>query len=162
VNFERSSAVVFELHFDTDTVQRAHPEQPLLVKPTDTLRHVLELLRESDHGSVLVQQDEKLVGIFTERDVLRLMANGSDIDVTMEEVMIRDVVTIHEDDNVKMAITKMSTGGYRRLPIVDGKQKPVGLLKVASILHYLVEHVPAAIYNLPPAPHHKPLEREGA
>ncbi len=154
--------MVFELNLDNDPVTRAHPEKPLLVGPQDTLRSVLELLKESDHGSVLVRQKEKLVGIFTERDILRLMAKGSDLEVTMEEVMIRNVVTIREDESVKTAITKMSAGGYRRLPVVDAELRPIGILKVASVLHYLVEHVPAAIYNLPPAPHHATQEREGA
>ena len=154
--------MVFELHLKTDTVKQAHPEQPLLVDPTTSLRNVLEMLKHSDHGSVLVQHDEKLVGIFTERDALRLMAEGADLEVSIENLMVRNVVTIHDDDCVETAITRMSAGGYRRLPIVDSQQRPVGLLKVASVLHYLVEHIPSAIYNLPPTPHQATQEREGA
>jgi hypothetical protein len=56
----------------------------------------------------------------------------------------------------------MSFGGYRRLPIVDDKGRPTGLLKVPGILHYLVEHFPNVVYNLPPTPHHSTQEREGA
>jgi hypothetical protein len=63
---------------------------------------------------------------------------------------------------VGKAIGLMSAGGFRRLPIVDDQGKPVGLLKVSGILHYLVEHFPKVVYTLPPAPHHKMGEREGA
>ena len=67
-----------------------------------------------------------------------------------------------ENDNVGTAIRKMSLGGHRRLPIVDDQGRAVGLVKVSGILHYLVEHFPQTIYNLPPKPHPTTQEREGA
>jgi branched-chain amino acid transport system substrate-binding protein len=48
------------------------------------------------------------------------------------------------------------------LPIVDELGRPTGILTVQGIMHYLVEHFPAAIYNLPPVPHHSFQQREGA
>ena len=127
-----------------------------------TVRDVFELLKGKGDGSVLVSREEKLVGIFTERDALALMASLADLDVPVEQVMTRDVVTICCTDTVKTAITKMSQGGYRRLPIIDENGRPAGMLKVSSILHYLVEHVPKSVYNLPPSPNHTTQQREGA
>ncbi len=69
---------------------------------------------------------------------------------------------LHAGDMVGKAISMMSSGGYRRLPIVDDEGRPTGMLKVEAILHYLAEHFPAAIYNLPPEPHHTTQQREGA
>ena len=74
----------------------------------------------------------------------------------------RDPVTLRGNDTVGKAIGLMSTGGFRRLPIVDGEGKIQGVLKVSGILHYLVEHFPKVVYTLPPAPHHKTVTREGA
>ncbi len=155
--------MVFQLQLDSETVERAHPSaDPILVAPQTTVRRVFELLKNSDHGSVLVCQDSQLVGIFTERDALRLMASGGPLDEPVERVMIKNVVTIQSTDTVKTAITRMSVGGYRRLPIMDAEGQPVGLLKVSQILHYLVEHIPKSVYNLPPKPSHTTPQREGA
>ena len=60
------------------------------------------------------------------------------------------------------AIAAMTRGGYRRLPIVDADGRPMGIIKIEGILHYLVEHFPKVIYNLPPEPHYSRQQREGA
>ena len=77
-------------------------------------------------------------------------------------VMTRDPVMLRADDTVGHAINAMTHGGYRRLPIVDDRGKPLGIIKVEGILRYLVEHFPMVIYTLPPKPHYTTQEREGA
>jgi hypothetical protein len=76
--------------------------------------------------------------------------------------MVAGPVALSISDTVGCAIQKMSSGGYRRLPIVDDEGRPVGLLKVSGILHYLVEHVSKVVYTLPPEPHYSTQQREGA
>ena len=154
--------MVFELHLDADTVDRAHYEKPIAVDLSASVGEVFALLRTSEHGSVLVTDNERLVGIFTERDALRLMADSLDVNQPISQYMVRKTVTVTRQETVHAAITKMARGGYRRLPVLDEQQRPVGLLRVHNILHYLVEHVPSVIYNLPPAPHHASVQREGA
>ncbi len=149
-------------NLNTDTVDQANPAKPLCVDSHVTAREVLLLLKEQDRGCVLICNDEQLAGIFTERDALKLMAAGADLDVPIEKVMVRNPVTLSAGDTVGKAIAKMSFGGYRRLPIVDEAGRPVGQLKVSGILHYLAEHFPKLVYTLPPAPHHSTHQREGA
>ncbi len=60
------------------------------------------------------------------------------------------------------AIRTMSVGGYRRLPVVDDQNRPVGMVNVADIVHYLCEHFPQAVYNLPPESQPAMHGREGA
>ncbi len=152
----------FQLDLNTETVDQANPAAPICVEPRLSIRLVLKLMREDNRGAVLVCRDDVLVGIFTERDALKLMAEAGDLDRPVEEVMIADPITLSAGDTVGKAISKMSFGGYRRLPIVDEEGKPVGLLKVTGILRYLVEHFPNVVYTLPPAPHHSTQQREGA
>jgi CBS domain-containing protein len=102
------------------------------------------------------------VGVFTERDALRLLADGTNLDSTVAETMTRNPVTIRKSDTVARAISLMSVGGFRRLPIIDEKGNIEGVLKVSGLLHYLVEHFPKVVYTLPPEPHHKVASREGA
>lgn len=152
----------FQLNLNQEKVEMASPATPMVVAPGDSLRDVLHILKEHVRGNVLVCDDGVLVGIFTERDALRLMAEGADLDAPIKDFMVADPVTLSSGDTVGKAIEMMAGGGYRRLPIVDPDNKPVGVIKVSGILHYLVEHFPNIVYTLPPSPHHKTQQREGA
>jgi CBS domain-containing protein len=154
--------VDFQLHLETETVEHCYPVQPLLAAPEDTVRAVLARLRQARTGAAMVCDNRKLVGVFTERDALRLLADGANLDVPVSQVMVRHPVTLHKNDTVGRAIGLMSAGGFRRLPIVDDAGHVQGVVKVSGILHYLVEHFPKVVYTLPPEPHHKTVTREGA
>ena len=120
------------------------------------------MLQEARTGAAMICTEGKLIGVFTERDALGLLADGANLDVPVSEVMIRNPVTVRKTDTVAKAISLMSGGGFRRLPIVDDQGLVQGILKVSSLLHYLVEHFPKVVYTLPPEPHHKTGSREGA
>jgi CBS domain-containing protein len=154
--------VDLKLNLNTEAVDRLRLTQPLSIAPNTTVREVFGILKEHEAGSLLICREGVLVGIFTERDALRLMAQGSNLDVPIERVMIRNPVTVKSGDTVATAIRKMSTGGYRRLPIIDPDGRPVGKINVSGIIHYLVEHFPKAVYNLPPSPQPVMHERDGA
>jgi CBS domain-containing protein len=154
--------VSFDLQLDTETVDQTHPPRPLCVEPERSVRDILQLLRNEETESVLVCRAGVLVGIFTERDALRLTASDAELDVPVEQVMSAKPECISNRETVGAAISKMAEGGFRHLPIIDDEGHPVGLLKVSLILHYLVQHFPKYIYNLPPKPHQATRQREGA
>ena len=58
--------------------------------------------------------------------------------------------TIPATATVAEAIRTMAEGGYRHLPMVDAEGRPTGVVAVHGIVHYLVDHFPATVYNLPP------------
>lgn len=155
---------MFELHLGTESVVQAYPEPPICIEADLPVRDALELLQSEQRGCCLVCRGGVLVGIFTERDAIRLMAQGkqANLDQPMEQLMTRSPVTIVELESVASAITTMSRRGFRQLPIVDDHGRPMGIVKVAGILRYLVEHFPQYVYNLPPTPHHVTQHREGA
>ena len=152
----------FQLHLETESVEHCHPAKPICAAPEDSVRRVLQVLREARTGAAMICREGKLLGIFTERDALRLLADGSSLDAPVSGVMIKNPVTLRASDTVGHAIALMSAGGFRRLPIMDGEGRILGVLKVSNILRYLVEHFPKVIYTLPPEPHHRPSQREGA
>jgi CBS domain-containing protein len=154
--------VDFQLSLDSEGVGSAYPDQPLAATVTDSVGQVLQLLRAQRTGAMLICDGEQLVGIFTERDALKLMARSANFLTPVGEVMSRDPATIPASATVGQAIAVMSEGGYRHLPIVDDAGKPTGVLAVHGIVHYLVDHFPATVYNLPPDPKAAPREREGA
>ena len=152
----------FHLHLDTERVQHVEFDAPICVEPNAPVGDVLDALRDSNQGSVLVCNDGKLTGVFTERDALRLLAASADMSAPIQSKMTSEPVTILSSETVGDAIQKMAIGGYRRLPVIDDANQPVGLLRVDHILHYLVEHFPEAVYNLPPKSKHSMQTREGA
>lgn len=155
-------AVDFHLSLNSETVGSVDPDPPLAVTAETPLSDVLLLMKAQRSGSVLVCDCGKMLGIFTERDALRLMAQKADLDAPVQSVMTTGVSTLAAESTVGQAIQQMAAGGYRRLPIVDGDSVPQGVADVRGIVHYLVQHFPEAIYNLPPTPNPKLAEREGA
>jgi CBS domain-containing protein len=165
-----------QLHLQ-EKVELAHLEPSVCVQPGASVRQALGLMKQQSAGSCLICAKDKagtdkagtdkagadkLTGIFTERDALKLLASGADLDRPIETVMSRDPATARATDTVASAIEKMSRGGYRRLPVVDAQGQPVGVIGVAGIVHFLVEHFPQTVYNLPPKPNPAMPEREGA
>ncbi|MCL4207091.1 MAG: CBS domain-containing protein [Pirellulaceae bacterium] len=152
----------FRLNLKSETVEQLDSIPPLCVTTDTAVRDVFRQLKERRRGAVMVCREGVLVGLFTERDALKMMAAGDDLDVPVESVMTRDPVTAAYQDSIQEAITRMSNGGYRRLPIVDDGGRPVGVLSVRHVLRFLVEHFPQTIYTLPPTPKLGTKDREGA
>ena len=160
------------LSLTTDRVATAYPEQALPVAPDNSLGSVLRLMKQHRANAVLVCEDianpaggspvSRMVGIFTERDALKCMAEGTPLESPVSAAMTRDPEVITADTPVGQVIEMMSTHGYRHLPIVDELGQPTGVAAVRGIVHYLVDHFPNTIYTLPPDPSKSPEEREGA
>src|SRR5207237_8513538 len=82
-----------------------------------------------DSDSVAVMSDGRLVGIITERDLVRVIADGvNPKQATAEVIMTPDAATGTGDEDVSVAALRMMSLGIRHLPVVDAQAKPVGLL----------------------------------
>lgn len=146
-----------------DSVSRLTPNPPLRVSPAQTVAEAVGLMRKERVGCVLVYAGEELMGIFTERDLMRrVLAGGKPLTLPVSECMTPNPVVVRRNESVGAAVRRMEEGGYRHLPVVDEAGRVVGVLSVKRIVHYLVEHFPATIYNLPPDPGVVQCQREGA
>jgi len=154
--------VDFQLSLESEGVASAYPDQPLATTVDATVGQALQLLRAQRTGAVMICEGVKLVGILTERDALKLMAAGVDFSRPVSEVMSSPPATISAAATVAEAIRTMAEGGYRHLPMVDSAGRPTGVVAVHGIVHFLVDHFPATVYNLPPNPKTATKEREGA
>ncbi len=128
-----------------------NPRSPLWVAPSATLREAVTIMREHHVGCVLVVDGERLVGILTERDLL-LKTEQADLDQPVARLMTPDPETLALDDPIVWALNRMSVGGYRHVPLVDGDGRPVGILSVKDIVHYIVALFPNEVLTLPPDP----------
>ncbi len=119
-------------------------------------------MKDRSVGSVLICNEGKLLGIFTERDALKAMVENTDLSTPVLDLMTTDVLTISKGAPLVNAIRLMTRGKCRRLPIVSTEGQLVGIVKVSGILDYFVEHFPEKVFNLPPQPNVVMPEREGA
>jgi CBS domain-containing protein len=146
-----------------ECISRLLPSRPLLMERTCPVAAGVGLMRKHRVGCLLVCDGRKLVGIFTERDLLRrVIAPGRDWQTPLADVITPDPVCVQRNDPIRLAVRRMQQGGYRHLPVVDETGRPIGILSVRRIVHYLVEHFPTTVYNLPPDPRAFPQQPEGA
>ncbi len=147
----------------TDSVSRLHPTEPRKVAPQQTVAEAVALMCKHRVGCLLVCEGERLVGIFTERDLLRrVLGSGRPLTAPVSSCMTPDPITVNPKESISAALRRMEEGGYRHLPVVDHAGQAVGVLSVKRIVHYLAEHFPDTVYNLPPDPGAVPREPEGA
>lgn len=118
-----------------------------LLSPSHSLAEAAEAMREVSHGCALVCDGEQLVGIITERDLMRLLAGDTDFSLPIKASMTSKPHTISTEDTLLEAVRMMDQGGYRRLPVIDGGPKPAGIIDVKSIMDFVVDEVPNTVYN---------------
>jgi len=135
---------------------------PLLVGPDTTVVAAVNAMNEHRTGCVLVHRDGKLLGIFTERDVLtKVIFRNTSSTMTVESVMTPNPETLEENQTIACALNKMSVGGYRHIPIVEEGQ-PVGVVSIRDLVDFLVELFPESVLNVAPHPvKGKTLTRDG-
>jgi CBS domain-containing protein len=111
------------------------------VKPDDAVSLAVARMLEEEVGSVAVCEGERLVGIFTERDVLRLAGEGPDFaEVKVADVMTRNPITIASDDDVLAAAQLMGARRIRHLPVVQGENL-LGMVGIREVMRTLVERL---------------------
>jgi CBS domain-containing protein len=126
------------------------PKEPICVKEQDTLEQALDQLRTHKVGCVLVINDtEKLTGIFSERDFVVNVAKDFERlrHDPIAKFMTRDPVTQPMDCTIAFALNLMSHGGFRHIPIVDGEGRPVGAISVKDVIDFLVESFTRDLLN---------------
>ena len=126
---------------------------PIVVDAMSTIVAAVNAMNEHRTGCVLVSRAGRLVGIFTERDVLtRVIFRDNARTMLVDTVMTKDPETLEASATVAFALNMMSVGGYRHIPVVDRDGKPVGVVSVRVIVDFLVELFPDGVHNLPPSP----------
>ena len=147
----------------------ALPVRPAIVMaPGASATDAMRAMQRQHRGCVLVTDDgtanSKLLGIFTERDVLlRIVDRGKNpATLPLSEVMTPDPDVLSVRSRLANALNKMHVGGFRHVPVVDAEHRPVCVVAVRDIVEFLVEAFPREILNLPSEPGSTPRSREGA
>jgi len=127
---------------------------PLTLRRDASVREAVHLMVLNSIGCVLIVEDDRLLGIFSERDVLtKVVGKGIDLEGTsVEAVMTHEPETLTPESGISYALNKMSVGGFRHVPLVDERGRPVGILGMRDVVDYIVELFSGDILNLPPEP----------
>ncbi|HVY56775.1 MAG TPA: CBS domain-containing protein [Xanthobacteraceae bacterium] len=114
-----------------------------LVKPNDTLQQAARKMGEIDAGILPVTENDRLVGMITDRDIaVRGVAQGCSPDTLVRDVMSSEVLYCFDDDEIDDVVQNMSDIKVRRLPVLDRNKRLVGIVSLGDIA--IVEGASAA------------------
>jgi CBS domain-containing protein len=107
-------------------------EVPITVRDNEPLINVLRIMRDKNIGSMIITDEGgKVLGVFTERDLVRLVANNEDVSsFTIGDVMTRPVIAVEADASLIKAVHIMAKHGIRHLPVIDSNGKVVGIISI--------------------------------
>jgi len=129
---------------------------------TARLRDVIGTMQHRRVAAVAITEKGRVVGIFTERDVLnRIIGLALRDDLPISEVMTRNPRTLSPDDQIADAIRLMTERGYRHIPLVDKAGRDVGMISARDIVEFIAEHYPKEVFNLPHELGQVPRRQEG-
>ena len=121
------------------------------VKVGTSVRETIEEMRKANHHCAIVTDDGVLVGIFTDRDLMRKVVDVPETwDHPIEEVMTVSPITVNSTDPANIALTLMDEKHFRNVPVVNDKGLVIGNLTHHAIIKYLADRFPESVYNLPP------------
>lgn len=135
-------------------IARLNASKAVTVEKGTALNSCIDLLIARGIGCLVVVDDGKLCGIFTERDVLLKIA-GKGIDLEKEVIddfMTANPIPIKIDSTIEDALKLMHQGRYRHVSIVDENQTPLYVVSIKDIVGYIIEFFPQDVLNLPPHP----------
>tara|TARA_B100001564_G_C20590618_1_gene647644 strand:- start:361 stop:918 length:558 start_codon:yes stop_codon:yes gene_type:complete len=144
----------------TDSVKIQEPirnmrlSKPMIIELGTSIRHTLEQMQENNINCVLTldNENQKLNGILTERDVLiKITGKGYDFDLTMvDEFITKNPESVTLEDPLAYALNKMHVGGFRNVPVVNDDFYPIGIIGITDIIATIADHFHTDIINLPP------------
>jgi CBS domain-containing protein len=118
-------------------VKKAMHKGVVWVTPDTPLMDVAKKMSEEDIGALPVGENDKLVGMITDRDIVcRGVAAGKDMTkMTARDVMTKGIAWCKADSDIEEALEMMEKNQIRRLPVIDGNKRMVGILSLGDISH---------------------------
>ena len=111
------------------------------VSPDTPITEIAKLMREHDIGCIPIGEDDKLIGMVTDRDIVckGLAGNGFDVSrATARDVMTEGIHCCREDDDLGKAIRHMETLKVRRLPVINKSKRMVGMISLGDVSQFCV------------------------
>jgi CBS domain-containing protein len=124
----------------------------VVVSPYTPLSQAIEAMKNDEGGCVIVSDDGRVAGIFTERDLLnKIIGENVDLESPISDWMQSAVETLDAEATIGEAVRLMNEKSFRNIPLVKNGDL-VGSISVFDIITYLAECYPKETMNLPPLP----------
>ena len=110
------------------------------VSPDTIILDALSLMSKFNVGAVLVMDNDKLVGVFTERDYARkiILKGRTSLDTYVSEIMSDELITVHPEESISECMVLMSDKRVRHLPVVQN-DKVVGIISIGDVVKFIIE-----------------------
>ena len=106
----------------------------VLIAPDDTICEAAKKMAECDAGALPVGENDRLVGVITDRDIaIRAVAESKDLDTPVREVMTPQVLYCYDDETCEHVAENMGEQQVRRLPVVNRDKRLVGIVSIADL-----------------------------
>lgn len=144
-----------------DKVSAMHTDDYVCIETTTPLAAAIEAMKKDEGGCAIVCEGVRVVGIFTERDLLtKIVGNDVDMQAPVSNWMSPAVSTLTPDATIGDAVGMMNEKSFRNIPLVKD-DKLVGSISVFDVIFYLAESYPKETMNLPPMPDQIMSKEEG-
>jgi CBS domain-containing protein len=125
------------------------------VAPDTPIAKIAKKMKELDVGSIPVGENDRLIGMVTDRDIaIRGVANGDAVDnLTARDVMTDGIIWCRADDDIEDAAELMESRRVRRLPVIDENRRMVGIVSLGDLSHAADNGVTAEVARAVTAHH---------
>jgi CBS domain-containing protein len=119
------------------------------VEPTTVVYKAIETMAEKNIGGLLITENGKLVGIFTERDYARklILKGKSSNTTTIGELMTKNPFTVTPDSSIEECMELMSNRRIRHLPVLDNGEL-IGVISIGDVVRFIIEEQKSIIEHL--------------
>jgi CBS domain-containing protein len=106
----------------------------------NTVRQALQLMADKNIGAIVIKDQDKLIGIFSERDYARkvVLKGKNSTDTKLAEVMSKEVITISSDIQIDACMQLMTDKRVRHLPVVDNG-KSIGIISIGDVVRLMID-----------------------
>lgn len=115
-------------------IQECMSEDVVIAAPAQTIRDAARMMRNIDAGFIPVGENDRLVGMITDRDIaIRAVADGKGPETTIRDVMSKEVLYCYEDDDMDAVSDQMAELQIRRMPVLNHEKRLVGIISLGDI-----------------------------
>jgi CBS domain-containing protein len=121
------------------------------IQPNDTVFDALSVLVNKNVGALVVlSENDRVVGIFSERDYARrvILKGRASKETLISEIMTENPFTVTEDDSIQDCMVKMTNKHIRHLPVTDDQRRLVGMISIGDVVKYVIDEQQFIIDNL--------------
>ncbi len=121
----------------------------LTATPEDTLYQALKVMADNNIGALVVVKEEKVVGIFSERDFVRnaVVDKKLSMDLTVKELMSSKVCYVRPEQTIEECMALMTDKRTRHLPVIDG-EKLIGIVSIGDVVKNIIAEKEFSIHQL--------------